>query len=427
MKKKIFYTFLLFWGIASSITAQDVLKVDGLINVAIDCNNGCDYDYLRQEIKFVNHVRVRQTADVFIYSTSISTGAAGEEISLYFIGQNMFNGIEDTLKYNTPANAPFDDVRSLMAKKIAQGLFRYAIHSNSVDFLSINYSKQDNKTPEVVKDPWNYWIFEVNGNAWGYGESNFGGLGMYSSLSASKTTKMNKYRFTMDGSYNSQWFLSSDDNGEDVKERFNQQNYGFELLHAKGINDHWTIGSYANYFSSIFNNLKNSYSVRPTLEYSVFPYSEANSKALTLQYNIGAGYNNYNDTTIYNKINETVLFHSLSLATSLTQKWGSVNTALSASHYLHTPDKYSVTLGGWLNWNVAKGLSLSFGGNAGLIRDRITLVKGDVRSEDLLLRQRQLATGYEYFFSSGINYVFGSNNNNVVNARMRQSRFQFNN
>jgi hypothetical protein len=41
----------------------------------------------------------------------------------------------------------------------------------------------------------------------------------------------------------------------------------------------------------------------------------------------------------------------------------------------------------------------------------------------VLLRLRQLATGYSYFFAFGINYRFGSIFNNVVNTRMNSSSF----
>lgn len=37
----------------------------------------------------------------------------------------------------------------------------------------------------------------------------------------------------------------------------------------------------------------------------------------------------------------------------------------------------------------------------------------------MLLRQRQLATGFQYFMGFGVTYRFGSIYNNVVNPRFR--------
>ena len=38
-------------------------------------------------------------------------------------------------------------------------------------------------------------------------------------------------------------------------------------------------------------------------------------------------------------------------------------------------------------------------------------------SEEVLLRQKQIATGYDYRFSVGLNFTFGSTRSNVVNPR----------
>ena len=50
-------------------------------------------------------------------------------------------------------------------------------------------------------------------------------------------------------------------------------------------------------------------------------------------------------------------------------------------------------------------------------RDQIYLPKGEATTEEILVRQRQLATGYQYFLNFGISYSFGSIFNNIVNPR----------
>ena len=57
------------------------------------------------------------------------------------------------------------------------------------------------------------------------------------------------------------------------------------------------------------------------------------------------------------------------------------------------------------------------------INDQISLKKENASQEEILLRLRQLATGYSYFLSFGINYRFGSIFNSVVNPRMNNSSF----
>lgn len=50
-------------------------------------------------------------------------------------------------------------------------------------------------------------------------------------------------------------------------------------------------------------------------------------------------------------------------------------------------------------------------------RDQIYLPKAGATTEEILVRQRQLATSYRYSMTFGITYSFGSIFNNVVNPR----------
>ena len=55
------------------------------------------------------------------------------------------------------------------------------------------------------------------------------------------------------------------------------------------------------------------------------------------------------------------------------------------------------------------------------MRDQIALAWGGLTQEEVLLRQRELATDYRFFISGGISYRFGSIFNNVVNPRFTGS------
>ena len=56
-------------------------------------------------------------------------------------------------------------------------------------------------------------------------------------------------------------------------------------------------------------------------------------------------------------------------------------------------------------------------GNYGWIRDQLYLPIADYSEAEILLRQRALATNFNYFTSFGVSYRFGSIFNNVVNPR----------
>ena len=55
-----------------------------------------------------------------------------------------------------------------------------------------------------------------------------------------------------------------------------------------------------------------------------------------------------------------------------------------------------------------KSLTLNGEANYARIRDQFTLEKGEASDDEVLLRQRQLATGHRYFVSFGFSYSFGA-------------------
>ncbi len=91
--------------------------------------------------------------------------------------------------------------------------------------------------------------------------------------------------------------------------------------------------------------------------------------------------------------------------------------SLSAGQILTEPGQYRVNLGGQIQARLVAGLTLNVFGNASLIRDQINLPAAGATDQEILTRQRELATGYDYFTGIGLTYTFGSIFNPVVNAR----------
>jgi hypothetical protein len=56
-------------------------------------------------------------------------------------------------------------------------------------------------------------------------------------------------------------------------------------------------------------------------------------------------------------------------------------------------------------------------GEVARTRDQLYLPAGEATTEEILVRQRQLETGYRYYLQFGLSYSFGSIFNNVVNPR----------
>ena len=125
--------------------------------------------------------------------------------------------------------------------------------------------------------------------------------------------------------------------------------------------------------------------------------------------------------TIYDKTSDTLPVHSFLVDVEARQPWGQVSASMEFSQYLSQPEKYRVESFGMIELRLKKGLSLNVGGGGSWIRDQIYLPKGDATTEEILVRQRQLATSYSYSVYFGVSYTFGSIFNNVVNPRFGSS------
>ena len=85
--------------------------------------------------------------------------------------------------------------------------------------------------------------------------------------------------------------------------------------------------------------------------------------------------------------------------------------------YLHDLSKYRLEVGGELSFRITRGLSLDLDGSASRIRDQIALPARGATDEEILLELRELQSEYQFDFSFGLTYRFGSIFNNIVNPR----------
>jgi hypothetical protein len=136
-----------------------------------------------------------------------------------------------------------------------------------------------------------------------------------------------------------------------------------------------------------------------------------------MQYGAGVETFRYREETLYEKTEETLPVHIASTNLGLRQPWGSVFLGNNGRQYLSDLSKYQATVFGETDLRIYKGLSLSLYSSYQLLRDQLYLPRGAATDEDLLLRRRQIATGFYYFGYMSLSYSFGSPFNNVVNPR----------
>lgn len=385
-------------------TKSDSLR-QGALNVFMEAN-----DYIRKEIPYVNYVRDIKDAGVYIISTSQNTGSGGREFTFFLVGQNENEGMRDTISFVSSPDETQDERRIKEVRTLKMGLMRYVAKTPLAEYMKISFTEPLSET--VSSDKWDSWVFRTSLNGWLQGQQSYKATNLYGNFNASRVTE--KWKINLRARYN--YGIDKFEIDDDIITSENNSK-SVNALIVKSITEHWSYGGTVYVGSSSYNNQKFSATFMPGIEYDVYPYSESTRRQLRLLYTVGYGYVNYMDTTIYNLTKEGHFMHSLSAAYEVVQKWGSIDLSLNYSNYLHDWNKNNLSLNGFLDLRIAKGLSVNFGGGASLIHDQLGLVKGGATAEEVLLQRKELATQFEYFTSFGFSYTFGSIYNNVVNPR----------
>lgn len=411
--------FALAVGFPPSLRAQATER--STVNVYLDCQGGgCDFDFFRQEIKSVNWVRDRTAADVHVLLTSQSTGAGGQQFDVAFLGLGRFANMGDTLRYATNPTAVDDERRKGIAQVLRVGLVRFVARASGFDGLSISFGEPDEDDARpLVRDRWNFWVFETGVSGYGEGESNDKRLGLDGEFDASRVTANWKTSLQFNAEYDESKFkLSEGGTFTNI-----QRNYDFEFEHVKSVGPHFSVGVTGGIGTSTFSNQKRVIKFAPAIEYDVFPYSEATRRAVAFQYGVGFAHYIYEDTTIYLKMREGVPVQQFRAQVSAQQPWGNVHLGALFRNQIFDASKRRASIGGGISVRVVRGLEVNFGGDLSSIHDQINLRLADLSDEEVLVRQRERGTSYRYEMNFGISYTFGSLFNNVVNPRFNLGDF----
>jgi hypothetical protein len=390
------------------------------LRVFMDCSFICDMDLIRTEVPWIDYMRDRADAQLHVLVRTERTGGGGERFSFEFIGLREFAGRRDTLAWTGTANDTEEIAQRAFVRTIKAGLVRYIAGTPLASRLDIRITDPPAAAGEPTapqRDPWNFWTFRLSLNGHVDQESSREAYRISTSVNASRTTEQWKLSFTLNGNYNEQSFTFSLGESDTTITSFTR-NYSANTLTVRSVGPHVSVGARTSISTSTFGNTSLSVSVKPAIEYNVFPYSESSRRQLSAVYAAGLRMFEYRDTTIFGMIEETRPQHSLTLGYSTRQPWGAVNLSVDGTQYLHDRGKYNVTtFGGVSDIRLFRGFSLNLFGNYALVRDQITLARGDLTQDQVLLRQREVATDYRFFVSGGISYRFGSIFNNVVNPR----------
>lgn len=410
-----------FWSVFSLSAPEPAgaqvaegMEMPERLAVFLDCGF-CSETFIRQEMTYVDYVRDREVADVHVLVTEEDTGAGGEAQTFDVIGLGPFEGMDYSTVFTTNAGATEAEERDGFLRTLQAVLVPYLMQTPVGPRLRIDVDPVEDAGTGQARpedDPWDHWTVEFYAD----------GSADFESRQQSFDTRYGVYvdRVTEDWKIQLRPFFNYNYDRFERDEgtiRSSARRNGFTSYVVRSLSPHWSVGAFADVFTSTFDNVDWRYRMMPAVEWSLYPYREATRRQLTVAYRIGASHITYRDSTIYDEIEQLLPEHTLTAGYEVTQPWGEVDVGLNASQYLQDLERFAVRFNGSIDVRITQGLSIELGGNVAFIHNQLNLPKGDADLEEVLLRRRQLETNYEAGLSFGFRYRFGSIYNNIVNTR----------
>ena len=389
------------------------------LGVYLDCVF-CDMTYLMQEMEFINFSRNPEDASVYVMVRTQMTGGGGMEYQLELTGQEEFKNITNSISFSTLSTNTQAETREELRNTLSMGLSTY--YHQLMKITREQEEKEKEKAGELVekkvdnseedKDPWNNWVFNmgVNGRMSGQESSKTTNYSLI--LSSKQVTE--KHKFYLSARYDAS---ESEFNYGDTIIISDKTTKSLRVSETISITNHWSVGAFIEMGGSDYLNMDFYFSLKPAIEYSFFDYKESSKKQVTLAYRVGRLYNDYIERTVFNKTTEGRWEQSISLGSSVKQKWGNLNGEIAYNMMLDEPSLYSFEFRAGMNVRLFKGFSMNVNGNYSITRNQINIAGRGVSQDQLLLAQKQVQSGYNFYTTIGFSYAFGSMFNTVVNPR----------
>lgn len=418
MKKK--YLFILSLLFSLSVYSQNIsnqklsIFIDGWI---------VDYDYIRNDVKFIDFVTDSKIADVHVIVSRTSTGGGGSEYKLAFYGRDFEQMPNITLSCNTYSFESVVQIREKLANTLKAGLLPFIHEKNGAGSVSIT-SNTLAETDTIMEsgesataDKWRNWVFRIGLRGGISGEEQKQNIDYSVNLDANKITDLWKVETGYDFYRKESKITSIEDGVEEVI--YNSiLRKDLDMRFVYSISDHWSTGMFFQGTQNTYRNDKMTLELIPALQYNFFQWSEVDRRSFTVTYKIGPSYNSYYETTIYGADKEWLWSENIEVRYEKVETWGDIEIWLEGGHYFPDFEKYYYEAGIDLAFRISKGLSFTLKIQAENVHNQIYLPESELSLEDLLLNIRKPPTSFEYSSRIGIRFQFGSFYNNVVNERL---------
>ena len=115
------------------------------LSVFIDCNTGCDMNYIRTDLTIVDFLLDMKAADVHVLVNEQKTGSGGSSIQMIFYGQHKYKSNPDTLIVNIAPNSTEFERREEMLKGIKRGLIPFLLKTGYAKYIDVKHKYAGNK------------------------------------------------------------------------------------------------------------------------------------------------------------------------------------------------------------------------------------------------------------------------------------------
>lgn len=372
-----------------------------------------DFDYMRRNMGFIDFVNDPAVSDVHIIISARRSGSGGEVYSLMYNNKTFENLSDFTITCTTASSDTQDEIRKTITDAITLGLMPFVNQTEASDKISVRYQGKQEFAKTAAEDPWNNWTFrgDFNGNV--NLEESRKDFNYFINLRADKVTEDWKLRNSGQMSVRTREYVSE---GETYRSE-NISNY-ISSSTVKSLSPRWSAGAFFGYSNSNYSNIVYSISLKPAVEYNIFPWDVSDRKVFTMAYYIGPEWKKYYEETIYGKLQDNLWEQTFRLNLQLVKTWGEIEAGLDATNYLNDFSKNRITFDSELSIRIIRGFSVNLNFRAENIHDQIYLPKSEASLEDILLNRVQLPSSFELYTGVGVRLQFGSIYNNIVNNRL---------
>lgn len=386
---------------------------DSKIRVYIE-GSQLDMDYLRRNMRFTDFVNDPAVADVHIIVKEQMSGSGGMVYSLMYNNLTFDHFSDYTITCTTLPGDTNEEERQKIKNALSLGLMPFVNETEASNQVRIHYIEKNQKEVQVDNtDPWHSWTFRGDVSGRVNLEESKKNYNYSFNVRADKVTEDIRIRNNVRRSVNTQKY-----NNEGEVYRSDRTSSYASTSAVKSLSSRWSTGLFGSFYNSNYRNTVYSMSVKPAVEYNIFPWDESDRKVFTIAYYFGPEWKKYYEESIYDKMRESLWEQSLRLNMQIVQTWGEVEAGLNATNYMHDWSKNRITFDTDLSVRIIRGLSVRMGFTVENVHDQIYLPKGEISLEDVLLNKVQLPSSFEVGANFGIRVQFGSIYNNIVNNRL---------